>query len=335
MSNARSAVFTVGVRAGAVGSLASAAGLLVVAGASSAGAAAACPVGATQVAPGVCSVTLTSSGSFTAPAGVTTLEALLVGGGGAGSDGCSEYTGGAAGEATYVSTVSTAGPVSVTVGNGGVAPLGFECNDRDPAVVDGADTVMTDAASTVSTATGGAYMGGVGGTGVLPSTFVAGVPGTIALWPVFVGEACFGDDGMDGELSSGASDDPNNFSGTTQRQPCGGGALSDLTPDVFVGGGEFADGVAGTGSGGAAFSYFALDVDDTNLDYESIQGDGGSGFVTFRYPMSQVREGVQGGGQMADTGATTAGFGWASAALTVLGLAFVGASKRVRRSSTV
>lgn len=316
------------MRAGALGSLASAAGLMVVAGASSAGAATACPAGATQVSPGVCSVTLTSSGSFTAPQGVTTLEALLVGGGGAGdADICGSYTGGAAGEVKYVSAISTTGPVAVTVGSGGIAPAGA-CGISTTSAINGGNSVLTDGASTVTTAAGGAGSAGVGGAGTSASAFVAGVPGTVALWPAIGGEPCFAQDGQDGAFTGGAlSTDPAYFANVSSVLSCGAGALSDSVVDDPSGSGVFTNASASTGSGGSAYSYFQETAVGT---WESDGGNGGSGFVTFRYPMAQVFEAT-----LASTGPASTGLAWASAVLTMLGAVLLAASRRVRRPATV
>ena len=90
------------------------------------------------------------------------------------------------------------------------------------------------------------------------------------------------------------------------------------------GDGTVAAGVAGTGSGGAATAF----NDDETLWVNG--GNGGSGFVIFRYPMAQVFEDT-----LADTGPASAGLGWASAALVAFGVALTGASRRLRRVTMV
>lgn len=306
MNSGRSAVFSAGMRTGAVGSLTTAAGLMVVAGAASAGAATACPSGATEVAAGVCSVTMTSSGSFTAPEGVTTLEALLVGGGGAGAyDDESNYTGGAAGAITYVQAVGVASPIAVTVGLGGVSSVAAEGDTSG----DGTTTSINDG-TTTSTAVGGGFHAATGATGTTASTFVSGAAGTVSLWPAFGGETCFADDGEGGG-------GPVSFSApfATAHLSCGGGVQGD---------GTVAAGVAGTGSGGAATAF------NGDESFWVNGGNGGSGFVIFRYPMAQVFEDT-----LAATGPASAGLGWASAALVALGVALMGASRRLRRVTMV
>jgi hypothetical protein len=272
----------------------------------------------------VCSVTLTASGSFTAPVGVTTLEALLVGGGGGGV--CYDYTGSAAGEVKYVSGISTAGPATVVVGDGGPGDPGCK---RDRGQSDGSATVLTDAASVVTSAAGGLSGAGTGTAGTTASAFVANVPGNVALWPAISGEACFAQDGGDGPARGGVLvTDPDYFGNVVSVLACGAGTPSDTVKNDPAGDGAFADALASTGSGGGASAFNVMSV--TGDFYQSSNGAGGSGFVTFRYPMSQVFEAT-----LASTGPASAGLAWASAVLTALGVALVGASRRVRRNATV
>jgi hypothetical protein len=79
-----------------------------------------CGGDATLIADGICEVTFTETptSAWTPPAGITTLQALLVGGGGAVSDVGDEY-GGGGGEVVLVE-LSTTGAVDVTVGTGGL-----------------------------------------------------------------------------------------------------------------------------------------------------------------------------------------------------------------------
>ena len=304
---------------GAGFSLTSAAGLLVVAGASSAGAAAACPAGSSEVSPGVCSVDFTSSGTFTPPAGVSTLQALLIGGGGAGQDNvCNSYTGGEAGAVTFVSAVSTAGPVSVVVGSGGVTTLPH-CPD-DPDGTAGGPTIITDAALTVSTATGGGFAAGTGGAGSTPSAFAA----SPALWPAYGGEPCFGDDGSDGDFTSGSAGDSGDLRLVTSNLPCGGGAPSDFSPSNASYNVAFTQGGFGTGSGGGSYSeFFDVDSDDW---FAAQAGSGASGRVIFRFLKSEVLV-------IADTGPANAELGWVAAALVAVGAVLLTGARRVRRIS--
>lgn len=73
---------------------------------------------ATLIAPGICEIVMYSAGTFTPPAGVTKVAAVLVGGGGGGYQDATGY-GGGGGEVTYVDAVALTGPLVVTVGEGG------------------------------------------------------------------------------------------------------------------------------------------------------------------------------------------------------------------------
>ncbi len=90
---------------------------------------------ATLIAPGICEIVMYSSGTFTPPAGVTKLAAVLVRGGGGGDQIATGYAGGG-GEVTYVDSVALTGPLVVTVGAGGT--LGA----FSPAATDGGDTTL-------------------------------------------------------------------------------------------------------------------------------------------------------------------------------------------------
>lgn len=131
-----------------------------------------CGSDATLVDTGICEVTFTETpdSAWTPPAGITELQALLVGAGGAvGNDG--EY-GGGGGEVVLVE-LATTGEVDITVGIGGT-----HAGD-----VDGTDTVVEQGSTTVTAAFGensgrgdvdggdsgngnlGIYYGGGGGAG--------------------------------------------------------------------------------------------------------------------------------------------------------------------------
>lgn len=90
---------------------------------------------ATLIAPGICEIVMYSSGTFTPPAGVTKVAAVLVGGGGGGDQIATGYAGGG-GEVTYVDSVALTGPLVVTVGKGG--SLGA----FSPPASDGGDTTL-------------------------------------------------------------------------------------------------------------------------------------------------------------------------------------------------
>lgn len=115
---------------------------------------------ATLVAPGVCEVLITESGTFTAPSGLSKLAAFMVGAGGAGwgADGIVASYGGGAGEVVYVDSVEFASPLAITIGTGGSADVDV--------LESGGSTIMGD-----YTALGGSVSdgmtGGVSGNGYL------------------------------------------------------------------------------------------------------------------------------------------------------------------------
>lgn len=190
-------------------------------------------VGAVEVSDGVCEYVVTTTGVWESPSGVTTLEAILIAGGGA-----SQYGyGGGAGEVLYRDGV-TPGEIELVIGAGGV--------DADG----GDQSVLVDGDGTTTSATGGAsghsyqagasnghagipsgtwtapndYPSGQGyyaatdnapGLGVAPSD-VAGV--NPALWPSFAGEECYaqGGNGVDAWQSN------------NQDFDCGSGVIENL-----------------------------------------------------------------------------------------------------------
>lgn len=126
-----------GRKTAAIGATVLAGGALAIAGGTPAMAAPTCGAtepAATVVAPGVCQVVVTESGTFTAPSGLSKLSALVVGAGGSafygGADGYG--FGGGGGEVVYVDQVSLSTPATVTVGSG--APVG------DGSILDGGST---------------------------------------------------------------------------------------------------------------------------------------------------------------------------------------------------
>lgn len=168
-----------------------------------------CGSDATLVDTGICEVTFTETpdSAWTPPAGITKLQALLVGAGGAiGND--NEY-GGGGGEVVLVE-LATTGDVDVTVGLGGL-----HAGD-----VDGTDTVVAQGSTIETAAFGensgrgdvdggasgngndGAYYGGGGGAGGAASVGFAGegvvVSDIASGFDLFAeDDRCFGAGGVD------------------------------------------------------------------------------------------------------------------------------------------
>ena len=173
--------------------------------------------GGTQVVGGM--QVFTSSGTFTPPEGITSVDVLVVGGGGAGGIGGSGCGGGGAGGVVYQTGVAVSGAVTVTVGAGG-----------------------TDAGL------GGDGVGGSGGNSSFGSiTAIGGGGGADS--GTTAGLA--GGSGGGGAGSSAAQS--NGGAGTSGQGSAGGRGFMHATADNRAGGGGGgAGGVGGNGSSGVA-----------------------------------------------------------------------------------
>jgi len=225
-------------------------------------------MGATTVAPGICQIVVTTSGSFSigAPVGVTVthLEALLVAGGTQGSG----YSGGFGGEVLYVNDVPLT-PLTVTIGAGGTDSGGATAT-----IVANSDFSKTAAPSTGTSLNGDA--------GVLPSARAAS-----ALFPAYAGEQYLAGDGVDGDEISGA-DDP--WVLATSQTPAGGGQP-----------GPFSIARANSGSGGGGDIYNSQD------NYFYFAGDGAAGLVIFRFAAPEAPAALAATGVDASTATGVAG----------------------------
>ena len=224
-------------------------------------------MGATTVAPGICQIVVTTSGTFSigAPVGVTVthLEALLVAGGSAGS-GFPGYAGGFGGEVVYVDNLPLT-PLTVTIGAGGTTSGSSAA---------GTPTVVTDGTTTFTEAEPaeledpadpdtGTYNPSINGVnGVLPSAFVATANPASTLFPSYTGEQYLAGDGVDGDEVNG--DAP--WILATDHTPAGGGQP-----------GTFATARANSGSGGGG------GIENFDDGYSFGAGDGAAGVVIFRF----------------------------------------------------
>lgn len=221
-------------------------------------------MGATTVAPGICQIVVTTSGTFSigAPVGVTVthLEALLVAGGSAGV----QYDGGYGGEVVYVDNLPLT-PLTVTIGAGGttagstagtstvVAAGATSLAEANPAELE--DPADPDSPT---------YDPSINGvTGVLPSAFVTTANPASILFPAYTGEQYLAGDGVDGDLIE-FGEAP--FVLGTTWTPAGGG-----TP------GAFANARPSSGSGGSG------QVVDFNDGSFVPSGNGAAGVVIFRF----------------------------------------------------
>lgn len=233
---------------------------------------------ATLIAPGICEVVMTTSGTFTPPAGVSKVAAVLVGGGGGGYHYGGGY-GGGGGEVVYVDSVSVAAPLTVVVGGGGTSGY-WQVNVGDSPATDGGSTTL----STV-TALGGAaaqdYQGGASGNAL---SGVTGCPapggGAQSAATAQVGDTApaagagytFAQiPGLDTALFPSAADPGIEFGR--------GGGETTTKPD------------AGTGQGGGY------------VDLLEGRFDGGSGSVTFRFAATEAATAAPDDDKLAATGA--------------------------------
>ena len=277
-----------------------------------------CGSDATLVAPGICEVEFTSTpdSAWTPPAGVTKIQALLVGAGGAISG--SQYAGG--GGDVQLVELSPTGEVEVYVGLGVDGPYDSDLQDT---VVSQGSTVISAAAGRQAGQSGsGIDTGndsGDGAGGASSSQYDPGVglvvneidPSTFTLFAD--DDRCFGGGGASSNVFpiSGANDTGGKFGTAT----CGGGYLE--APDGAVpesdylawnGGFDLViEHVAEPNSGGGAYGCYS----------HPGEGAGADGYVAIRYDA-----------QLASTGFDATGSIVAGAALVAGGVATVVTRRR-------
>ena len=175
---------------------------LVGLGAVPAQAASSCPTPSALIAPGICQIVFTSSGTFTAPSGVTKLSAVVVGGGGGAYAFTANTNGAGAGQVVYTEAISLTGNTDVVVGAGGTSitapPMSGESSSIGSSIeaLGGSGApwyTFTGAASGNGNAGSALSSGGGGGGGARTAATSAGVgagykfseiPGVdVNLWP--------------------------------------------------------------------------------------------------------------------------------------------------------
>jgi len=128
----------------------------------------------------------TASGSWTVPAGVTAVEVVLIGGGGAGAGFTGDIyggTGGGAGQITYSVVATTPGDtLTIDIGSGGPADSGGEAGSASTCTGattanGGAGGLSAPASVDVPGGTGGGYGGGQGGNGTSELPAAGSSPG--------------------------------------------------------------------------------------------------------------------------------------------------------------
>lgn len=207
-----------------------------------------CPSGSSLVS-GKCEVTFTTSGTWSVPSYVTSIDVIAVGGGGGGggataykfffSEGAYSGGGGGGGEVRNCSAVGVGpGPLSVTVGSGG--------NGGGATVISGSDSVSGHAGGSggKSGVSGCEANGGTGG-GASNGTFDSGAgSGRLA---AAGGRSGNGRNGGTGYQFPGVTTSAGGGGGAGGD---GGGAASEQA--VSGSGGAGVDGYGGGGGGGAS-----------------------------------------------------------------------------------
>lgn len=300
---------------------------------SAAFAATSCPAGSTAVSASICEVSFTTPGEtmWQIPAGVTSIEALLVGAGGA-SDG--QYGGG--GGDVRIFELDPTGNVTVVVGAGGTfsssgTGIGGASSVTQNTVAESANggtggTLQTwggtSGSGLESTDIGGSGAGAAassenGGAGVTVSTLTSTMFTTV--------DDCFGGGGA-GVVTG--IDGPLNTSAT-----CGGGYLTDFesnTPDdnawqPNTGSVNQFSPTANSGGGASALISF-----NTTFRWIVQPQNGAAGQVVLRFTVQEQPADTS--GQLANTGLGTNAFAWGAAALTGLMGAALAFTARRRQS---
>lgn len=265
-----------------------------------------CPTGATLISDGVCEVSFTDGTTYTPPAGITKLDALVVGAGGAGkaTTQWSDTYGGGGGDVKLVS-LATTGAVTVSVGSPGVGGTPYS----------NANASSVTQASVTTTAEGGRNAGDTGpsgdsGTGITGSygycsNMLCGAGGSGAGGATGTGSnsaSAPGGPGIVVNTLTGA--DTTLFSADTTCYGGGGstssivlsnGVWSHLNAPSVCGGGTGSFTVANdgsyssyteteprenSGSGGGAVNYH--NYTDTNLSIQ-VNQHGAGGYVALRF----------------------------------------------------
>jgi len=261
------------------------------------------------------STSFTSSGTFAVPAGVTTVDALLVGGGGSGSTGAGGSAGGGAGGLIFMPgyKVTPGGTLTVTIGCGpgtlGGEQIGQDGQNTvlgapgDPGLGQGGVlTAQGGGGGGFTTSTGRA--GGSGGGSGRDSGPRPGGPGQQSTQPGNSGAYGFGNPGGavhwggwtgasgGGGAGAAGSSPPNSPASAWSDIGGNGGAgraytIADGTTSVYYAGGGAAGGAggvgtAGQGGGGSAIKSYAPGPpsshgNDTATAGQANKGGGGGG----------------------------------------------------------
>jgi len=270
------------------------------------------PAGATLTkTDGVCQLDFpVGTYNWTVPAGLTSLYAVIAGGGGgAYADGASNGYSGSGGDVIYADLTSTAGgATTIVVGDGGVS-------GDDP--TDGGDSSVT-AGSTV-TAPGGVSGGFLGTFCLINSDFSVyvgngnGAGGTVNVFTDCEVDFIPAVNPIDSDVDTNGDPVPAIFASLDAPLGAGGRVLrapASLTPDVDL---------TGTGQGA---SVFYVSGDPSSIP--DFNGVGGSGRVILRYTVAAL----------AATGTNAVAPLGLGAVLAALGATLFAASRRRTRSES-
>lgn len=263
-------------------------------------AAAVCPAGSTPISVGsaICEVVFSADGSWTPPAGVTNVEALLVGAGGA-SDG--QYGGG--GGDVRIVELGTSGEVTVAVGVGGIGQNGSASSVAQGSLSQSANGgVFGDFFDGVSGngEEGGLSGGGAGGA----ASGSDGEVGGIGLIVFELESTLFNND----EACLGGGGGGNFFTSGSQAT-CGGGFYSDLVLNTGTGPwnantGSVTQSLPVVGSGGGGGPLISFDTTASNSVFSP--GAGANGQVVIRFTLAAAPVEAAAPRQLAATGLTEA-----------------------------
>ncbi len=262
---------------------------------------------------GICEVAFTSgSHTFTPPAGITKLDALVVGAGGAGGPtvgSCSTAYGGGGGE-VIVTTLSVSGTLTLKVGAPGDVNQPYSSSANDTSITQGALATTSHGGISAGTdgcggpggtsgngnsgflgwghpyytvsggggaggpATRGDYTSGNGGPGVV----VNAIPNAGAT--LFRNDAdCFGGGGGASGLGTTPTSESNHRNGTAT---CGGGdyTFAGLEDAAFT---TYSQNTPRPHSGGGGGSYVKNDQSEISPAPVSLAQQGGSGYIALRF----------------------------------------------------
>ena len=282
--------------------------------------------------------TATGTATWTVPQGVTSVDYLVVGGGGSGTRGYCNYLwghgGGGGGVSTGSLSVTGGTAYTVTVGAGGAGAASQSCTNSHTGSVGGTSSLATGGSTVVSASGGGTgysspysysatqALGGTSGTGNRSGSSFSyaggnGGGGTNGCGaPGLCGAGGGGGAGGAGSGLTGGIGVTSTLSGTSTMYGSGGGGRnSDGYGSYYAASGTLTtgasrDGAANTGQGG----------NDTGSGYTA----GGSGIVVLRYALPAVA--VPDLSAASDSGSITTDNITTTRTLTFTGSAPIGAS---------